>query len=138
MSKFFSVILALLVAFGAKINAELCNHESGGIHVFWGENCEGDHHHHSEHDHHSHDHDQGEHHEPCEHTIISTDWEFAQTHANVSVNSFPEVTFVPGKVYHTNENLSHRFEENSRLKARAPPLIPCGLVQYTRSVRFLN
>lgn len=154
----FAALLTVLLAFPAGQVVQFCKHESGPVHLFAGNLCDGtlshgqgskghashDHSSHGHHHDHGHDHSgehsqhasSGEHHEPCTHETLSTGDELAKAQPSVSLAPDWVVTLLPIEQWvptvFTPSNISLLWEPHTR----GPPGPDDPLRQFVSCIRL--
>lgn len=158
MNWLLSALLTFLLALPAGQVVQLCEHESGPIHVFAGNLCDGTLSHgqsqkgHASHDNASHDHhrDHGhdhsgehsqhtspwEHHEPCTHETFSTGDDLAKAQPPVSVAPDWVATLLPIEQWSPTVCAPSNFSLLSEPHTRGPPGLDDPLRQFASCVRL--
>ena len=137
-------VLTLLLAIPAGGQMQLCKHESGPLHVFTEEFCDGmrDHedNHNDDHDHENH-HSQhvpaGEHHEPCQHEVVSSDDEFASANSDINVVLPVSILALSDDDLVSMARCAETEASLTRALTRGPPVEECTLGYFALSIRLL-
>jgi len=158
MKSTLAALLTLMLAFSAGQIVQFCKHESGPVHLFAGNFCDGTLSHgqgskgHASHEHASHGHDHehrhdhsgehsqhtspGEHHEPCTHETISTGDDLAKAQPQVSVAPECVATLLPIEQWTPTVSAPTNVSLIWELHTRGPPGLDDPLRQFAFCVRL--